>query len=60
MTLWQSFTFGCHTVEYEVERGDDGKGRYTGWYRWANGRMADGRWPETNGKTGEVRFRKGF
>lgn len=46
--FWQ--TIGQY--EYEVAR-DIG---YTGWYRCVNGQLADGRWPERNGKTGETRY----
>lgn len=38
--------------EYEVDQ----KGEYTGWYRCVGGRLADGRWPEWNEKTGEKRY----
>jgi len=43
MTSWQ--TIGQYQYEYD-ENG------YTGWYRCVGGRLADGRWPEWNSKTG--------
>lgn len=52
MTFWQ--TLGNY--EYEVKRTKGGGCRYTGWCRSVGGRMADGRWPERNNKTGQVRY----
>lgn len=31
-------------------------GTYTGWSRCIGGRLADGRWPERNDRTGETRY----
>ncbi|MFA5127706.1 MAG: hypothetical protein WC457_01730 [Patescibacteria group bacterium] len=51
--MWQSFSFGSlGAYEYEYDRYG-----YTGWYRCAGGRLADGRWPEWNFKTGATRYR---
>lgn len=41
----------CGRYEYE----HDGS-NYTGWCRCKDGRMANGRWPEWNNKTGENRY----
>jgi len=46
MTSWQ--TVGNY--EYEIDQSG-----YTGWYRCLGGRLADGRWPEWNIKTGAKR-----
>lgn len=51
ITAWQSLTIGAYEYQYEyTEQG------YTGWHRCASGRLADGRWPEWNYKTGETRY----
>ena len=56
-TNWQS----QGQVEYEVsgydydEHGYTGHGYYTGWCRYADGRLADGGWPCWNYRTGELR-----
>lgn len=47
MIFWQSLG----NYEYEV-----GASGYTGWCRCIGGKLADGRWPEWNGYTGEQRF----
>lgn len=47
--LWQ--TFGLCEYEYD---GDQDK--YTGWCRRTNGRLANGKWPEWNNKTGQRRY----
>jgi hypothetical protein len=46
--MWQ--TVGQY--EYEIKEGTG----YTGWYRCEGGRLADGRWPEFNYKTGKTRY----
>lgn len=46
--LWQKIG----QYEYEV----DGICEYTGWYRCVGGRLADGRWPYWNYKTGGKRY----
>lgn len=48
MTAWQRL--GQYEYEYSYDRS-----AYTGWYRCVGGRMADGRWPQWNSKTGETR-----
>ncbi len=45
---WQ--TLGKY--QYEVNEKDD----YTGWQRCIGGKLADGRWPEWNYKTGATRY----
>ncbi len=52
MITWRIFSFGSiGAYEYEYSK----RGR-TGWYRCAQGRLADGLWPEWNYETGETRY----
>ena len=46
MTAWQQL--GNYEYEYN-------KYGYTDWYRCVGGKMANGRWPERNSKTGAQR-----
>ena len=48
MTSWQSQ--GGYELEFDFGLND-----YTGWYRCIGGRLADGRWPAWNYKTGAKR-----
>lgn len=49
-------TSWCHNIcGYEFEVSYE-TGTYTGWSRCIEGRLADGRWPERNFRTGETRY----
>ncbi len=48
LALWQAGA----AYEYEIA----GSSRYTGWVRCREGRLADGRFPESNMYTGEHRY----
>ena len=50
-TFWQTL----RQYEYEVARGADDNMYYTGQVRCVGGRMANGKWPEHNIYTGEIR-----
>jgi hypothetical protein len=51
ITFWQRLYIGSGGYEFEYDEHG-----YTDWYRCIGGRLADGRWPEWNTKTKEVRY----
>jgi len=55
-TVWQKYD----NVEYEAKLKKTNRTgeslNFTGWYRYANGRLEDGSWPHWNYRTKEKKF----